>query len=119
MSADPRDLFHETARLSEAVTRPFPGSTKLQVATNRPDLTVTMRQVSQSATPSEGGSLANPPIVMYDTSGPYTDPEADIDLCRGLAPTRGGWIEERGDTEPLDGRSASYARERLADRASA
>jgi phosphomethylpyrimidine synthase len=117
MSADPRDLFHETARLSEAVTRPFPGSTKLHVATDRSDMTVAMRQVSQSTTPSEGGSQANPPIVTYDTSGPYTDPDADIDLCRGLEPVRRDWIGERGDTEPLEGRSASYARERLADRA--
>jgi phosphomethylpyrimidine synthase len=117
MSADPRDLFQETARLSEAVTRPFPGSRKLMVSTERPDVTVAMREVRQSATPADGGAVANPPLVMYDTSGPYTDPAADIDLCRGLRPVRAEWIRQRDDSEPLEGCSASYAQERLSDRA--
>ncbi|UCC15154.1 MAG: phosphomethylpyrimidine synthase ThiC [Gammaproteobacteria bacterium] len=115
MSADPKDLFEQTARLSEEVTRPFPNSEKVFVTGERPDIRVGMREVAQTDTPSEGGGLENPPITLYDTSGPYTDPGARVDLTRGLPATRGRWIEERADSEMLTGRSADYARERLAD----
>jgi len=115
MSADPKDLFEQTARLSDEVTRPFANSVKIHVTGTRSDLSVAMREVRQSPTPSEGGGIANPGISLYDTSGPYTDPDAGIDLCAGLPGLRSAWIEERGDTEPLAGRSAAYARDRLAD----
>ncbi len=62
-----------------------------------------------------GGSEDNPPIPLYDTSGPYTDPEADIDLTRGLAPLRARWIEERGDSETLTEPTSEYGRDRLQD----
>jgi phosphomethylpyrimidine synthase len=113
MSTEAENLFRHTARLSEQVTGPFPGSTKVYVNGSRPDLRVGMREVRQSDTPASDGGRANPPISVYDTSGPYTDPDTAIELERGLPPLRGGWIAERGDTEPLGGRSAEYAKDRL------
>ncbi len=115
MSADPKDLFEETARLSEEVTRPFANSTKVHVPGTRPDMRVAMREVRQARTPSENGGIVNPEISLYDTSGPYTDPDAAIDLCAGLPGLRSPWIEERADTEILTDHTARYARERLAD----
>jgi phosphomethylpyrimidine synthase len=71
-----------------------------------------MRQVHQSDTPGSFGSEQNPPITIYDTSGPYTDPDVTIDLMRGLQPLRDAWITERGDTEQLTGPSSAFGRER-------
>jgi phosphomethylpyrimidine synthase len=73
-----------------------------------------MRQVEQSATPASFGVEQNPPITVYDTSGPYTDPEATIDLMRGLPEVRSSWIEERADTQRLDGPSSAFGRQRQA-----
>ncbi len=115
MSTEAENLFRQTARLSEEVIGPFSGSAKVFVTGSRPDLRVSMREVRQSDTPASGGGTANPPVSLYDTSGPYTDPSAHIELETGLAALRGDWIEERGDTESLHGRSADYARARLQD----
>src|SRR5699024_4496254 len=57
----------------------------------------------------------NPPLAVYDTSGPYTDPEIDVDVRRGLPELRRNWIEQRGDSERLDGLTSEYGRERSAD----
>ncbi|MGD8637154.1 MAG: phosphomethylpyrimidine synthase ThiC, partial [Gammaproteobacteria bacterium] len=67
MSADPTDLLKQTARLSEEVTRPFMNSRKIIRTGSRGDIRVAMREVDQTATPAEGGSVANPPITLYDT----------------------------------------------------
>ncbi|WP_297527479.1 phosphomethylpyrimidine synthase ThiC [Thiohalobacter sp.] len=115
MSAIPDEFLEKTARLSEAVTRPFPNSRKIFVRGSRPDLRVGMREISQSPTPSARGEQPNPPIPVYDTSGPYTDPDARIDLRKGLPPLRAAWIEERGDTEQLEGPTSAYGRARQAD----
>ena len=103
MSANPRDALRDPARLGEALTRPLPGSAKLYVCGSRPDLRVAMREITQSPTPGVAGPVPNPAVVVYDTSGPYTDPAAAIDIRSGLAPLRQKWIEERNDTEALDG----------------
>lgn len=71
-----------------------------------------MREIDQHATAGLEGSQPNPAITVYDTSGPYTDPRADIDLRKGLAGARTAWIEEQGDTEILSDLSSSYGRER-------
>jgi len=115
MSAIPEDFVRKTARLSEAVTRPFPNSEKIHVQGSRPDLRVAMRRVTQADTPASFGAEKNPPITVYDTSGPYTDPEAAIDLMRGLPAVRAAWIAERGDTELLDGPSSAFGRQRQAN----
>jgi len=79
-----------------ALTRePFPASTKGRIAGSRPDLQVPVRDVR----------LTNgEKVSLYDTSGPYTDPNVDIDVRHGLAGVRAAWIDERGDTESYEGR---------------
>ncbi|MFP4696181.1 phosphomethylpyrimidine synthase ThiC [Thiohalospira sp.] len=104
-----------TRQLSEDVTRPLPGSRKVWVTGSRPDIRVGMREVEQSPTQTSSGLQPNPPLPVYDTSGPYTDPEAAIDLTRGLAGLREGWIAERGDTEELPDLTSEYGRARRDD----
>jgi phosphomethylpyrimidine synthase len=94
-------LPESAAQLSAEVSRPFPGSRKLFVAGGLFDIKVGMREILQSATPGRAGLEENPPIPAYDTSGPYSDPAARIDLTRGLAPLRAPWIGARGDTEEI------------------
>ncbi|SFD82810.1 phosphomethylpyrimidine synthase [Thiohalospira halophila DSM 15071] len=104
-----------TRQLSEDVTRPLPGSRKIWVTGSRPDIRVGMREVEQSPTQTSSGLQANPPLPVYDTSGPYTDPEAEIDLTRGLHALRDGWILERDDTEELADLTSEYGRARRDD----
>jgi phosphomethylpyrimidine synthase len=111
----PSDLARAARELSEAVTTPIAGSRKIHVTGSRPDLRVPLREIVQSATPTLFGGEANPPIVVYDTSGPYTDPEHAVDLARGLPALRAGWIAERGDVERLDGLSSAFGRARADD----
>ncbi|MCB1767023.1 MAG: phosphomethylpyrimidine synthase ThiC, partial [Candidatus Competibacteraceae bacterium] len=115
MSAIPQDFLQATAALSTAVTRPFPSSCKIYVTGARPDVQVPMREISQQPTPTGFGIEANPPIPVYDCSGPYTDPDARIDLLKGLPSVRAQWIEERDDTELLGGPTSDYGRARAAD----
>jgi phosphomethylpyrimidine synthase len=112
MNAVPSELIRDTERLSESVTRPIPGSRKVHVPGSRPDLRVAMREVMQANTQTLAGVQENPPITLYDTSGPYSDATVDINLAAGLAPLRARWIEERGDTEALAALSSSFGRER-------
>ena len=112
MSAIPEDFIKKTAQLSDDVTRPFPNSRKLYVQGSRKDLRVPMREIEQSDTPASFGTEKNPAITVYDTSGPYTDPEASINLLQGLPEVRTAWIEERGDTEVLDGPSSEFGHQR-------
>ncbi|MEK6694166.1 MAG: phosphomethylpyrimidine synthase ThiC, partial [Nitrospirota bacterium] len=78
---------------------------------------VPMREISLAPTKSfkNGQAEENAPFLLYDTSGPYTDPDAGIDLHQGLAPLRRPWIVERGDVEELPAVSSEYGRARLAD----
>ncbi|MBI2960994.1 MAG: phosphomethylpyrimidine synthase ThiC [Betaproteobacteria bacterium] len=114
MSANPKFLA-ASAHVDEAAVKPLPNSRKIYVEGSRPDIRVPMREVSQADTPASFGAEKNPPIFVYDTSGPYTDPGARIDIRAGLAPLRARWIEERADTEELAEPSSRYGRERLAD----
>ncbi len=83
------------AQLLALTREPFPASTKSYLAGSRPDLRVPVRDIA----------LTNgEQVSVYDTSGPYTDPTAEIDVRRGLASVRGAWIEGRGDTERYEGR---------------
>jgi phosphomethylpyrimidine synthase len=115
MSAIPEEFIKKTTQLSDEVTRPFPGSRKIYVQGSRPDIQVPMRQIQQADTPASFGVEKNPPITVYDTSGPYSDPAANIDLLAGLADVRAVWIRERNDTEQLDGPGSEFGRERQAD----
>ncbi len=71
-----------------------------------------MREISQADTPTAFGGEKNPPIYVYDCSGPYTDPAAKIDIRTGLPALRADWIAERGDTEELPGLSSEFGRSR-------
>ena len=114
MNANPQFLA-ATAQVDEAAIQPLPNSRKIYVEGSRPDLRVPMREISQSDTPASFGAEKNPPIYVYDTSGPYTDPNVKIDIRSGLAALRAGWIAERNDTEELAGPSSKYGIERLND----
>jgi len=103
------------AKVDEAATKPFAKSRKIYVQGSRPDIQVPFREISLSDTPSSFGGDANPPVVVYDTSGPYTDPSVDIDIRNGLPALRATWIMERGDVEQLDGPTSAFGHQRLVD----
>ncbi len=114
------------AHVDELAVKPLPNSRKIYVQGSQPDIRVPMREVSQSDTPlmfggesGAGGDGArsepNPPIYVYDCSGPYTDPAAKIDIRTGLPALRTRWIESRGDTEMLTDLSSEYGRQQAAN----
>ena len=115
MNAMPSPLQQQAQQLSDSVTRPIPGSRKVFAEGSRPDLRVAMREIAQTRTPTLFGGEDNPAITVYDTSGPYTDPDARIDLTAGLPALRARWIEERGDTAPLPGLTSEFGRARERD----
>ncbi|MGE5506721.1 MAG: phosphomethylpyrimidine synthase ThiC [Actinomycetota bacterium] len=88
-----------TGEKLEVTTGPLPGSRKIHVAGSRPDMRVAMREVDLE--PSAG----EPPVRLYDCSGPYTDPSVKVDITKGLVPLREKWILERGDVETYEGRA--------------
>ena len=105
----------DSAKVDSAAIKPLPSSRKIYVQGSRPDLRVPMREITVGDTPTEMGGEKNPPVVVYDTSGPYSDPEASIDLRKGLPPVRAAWIAERGDVEQLDGYTSEFTRRRMKD----
>ena len=105
----------KTAQVDPATTQPFTNSRKVYVQGSRPDIQVPFREISLSDTPSAFGAEKNPPVMVYDTSGPYTDPKVTIDIRNGLPALRAKWIEERNDTEQLDGPSSAFGVERQND----
>ncbi|MDR0528256.1 MAG: phosphomethylpyrimidine synthase ThiC [Zoogloeaceae bacterium] len=105
------------ATVDAASVRPFPNSRKIYAPGSRPDIRVPMREISQSDTLSSLGNEKNPPVFVYDSSGPYTDPDAAIDIRAGLPALRSPWIEGRGDTESLPELTSAYGRRSLEDAA--
>ncbi|BBE49686.1 Phosphomethylpyrimidine synthase [Ferriphaselus amnicola] len=114
MNANPQFL-NELAHVDEAAIKPLPNSRKVYVQGSRPDLRVPMREITLSDTRLSHGVETNPPIHVYDCSGPYTDPAVQIDIRSGLAPMRESWIVERGDTETLSQLTSDYGQQRLND----
>jgi phosphomethylpyrimidine synthase len=120
MSQSKHPLLRDTAQVDSASVQPFPASTKIYATGSRPDIRVPMREIHLTSTPVQGrdGSARlepNAPLRVYDTSGPYTDPNASIDIRKGLPGVRDAWIDERADTEFLDSETSSYTRARLHD----
>ena len=111
----PSPFSSKTAHVDEGAVKPLPESRKVYMHGSRPDIQVPMREISQSDTPASMGTEKNPPIYVYDTSGPYTDPAAKIDIRSGLPPLREKWIDERKDTEALSGPASAFGKQRLAD----
>ncbi len=114
MNAKPKFLS-ATATVDERAILPLPNSRKIYVEGSRPDIQVAMREISQSDTAAPYDAEKNPPIVVYDCSGPYTDPHVSIDISSGLQTPRTPWIIDRGDTEELSGPSSAYGIERMND----
>ena len=80
--------------------KPFPSSRKVYIAgTLHPEIRVPVREISLTE---------NPPVYVYDTSGPYTDPHVSIDVKKGLKPIRTVWTKKRGDVEELAGQPSSF-----------
>lgn len=115
MSAIPEDFVQQALKLSEEITKPFPNSKKVYVQGSRSDLRVGMREVECAPTTTQGLNEDNPPITIYDTSGPFTDPDVEIDLMKGLPGLRQKWVLDRDDTEQLDGPSSEYGLQRQED----
>ena len=116
----------DQARLDNVTRGPLPASRKIYVPGRlHPDLRVPMREIAQSPTkmrPSaaergatEPAEVLNPPVVVYDTSGPYTDSEVTINVGRGLTAVRQAWIRACGHAEEQPGISSAYGRQRLAE----
>ncbi|CAM8413822.1 ThiC Thiamine biosynthesis protein ThiC [Candidatus Methylopumilus universalis] len=105
-------FLNETASLDPEALKSFAKSKKVYVTGSRPDLKVPFREISLSDTPSSFGAEKNPPVMVYDTSGPYTDPDYQIDIRNGLPSLRSQWINERNDTEFLDGPTSIFGHER-------
>ncbi|MCC8174135.1 MAG: phosphomethylpyrimidine synthase ThiC [Odoribacter sp.] len=95
----------------------LPGSEKIYVKGELFDIEVPMRKINLSPTIEDDNTLTdNGSIIVYDTSGPYTDPNYEVNLQKGLPPIREKWIEERGDTIKLNTLSSEYGNQRLADK---
>jgi len=118
MNADPRTLSPLTRALDKTLTAPFPASRKVYLKSANDTLSVPMREIMLESTPATLGAEANAPLRVYDTSGPYTDPEARIDPAQGLVRLRTDWIHQRGDVETVT-LSSSYAKERASDTSTA
>ncbi len=103
------------------ITRdPYPGSRKIHIPGKIHPISVAMREIEFGAGHSNAGARGNGnsdrrAIAVYDTSGPFTDPNVEIDVYRGLAPIRSEWIRARGDVEELPNFSSRYTLERNAD----
>lgn len=100
MSMSPSSLNEQ----SISIMSNFSGSKKVYVTGSRPDIKVPMREIELSPTTGTFGEEDNPPVRVYDTSGPYTDPDYSVDITKGLPALRSTWIQERGDVEEYDGR---------------
>ncbi|MDV2115297.1 phosphomethylpyrimidine synthase ThiC [Alcaligenes faecalis] len=103
------------ASVDPAAIQPLPNSRKTYQTGSRPDLRVPFREISLADTPSHFGAEPNPPLSVYDTSGPYTDPSVQIDIRKGLPALRQAWISERNDTELMAGLNSQYGQARQAD----
>jgi phosphomethylpyrimidine synthase len=114
-------LTVDTDALLRLITRtPFPGSRKIYLTGERADVQVPFREVSLNHTISQDAAgveqrETNPPLRLYDASGAYTDPDAPIDVTRGLPALRAAWIGDRADSEALPTISSRYGLARLAD----
>lgn len=82
----------------------FPASKKIYVTGSRPDIRVPMREIQLTPTKTEAGTFENEPVKVYDTSGPYTDPDFQADIHKGLPAVRKQWILDRHDVVEYDGR---------------
>ncbi|MRR57036.1 MAG: phosphomethylpyrimidine synthase ThiC [Deltaproteobacteria bacterium] len=103
----------------ETVCKPFLNSSKVYITGSRPDIRVPMREITLSDVVSDAGTEKNPPVYVYDTSGPYTDGNVRIDFRKGLPELRKQWLDERGDAPLVSVAGQSHRRRASAPAASA
>ncbi|MCY8103059.1 phosphomethylpyrimidine synthase ThiC [Bacillus mojavensis] len=96
---------HSVQQANISIMSSFSGSKKVYVEGASPDIQVPMREIELSPTTGSFGEEENAPVRVYDTSGPYTDPDVKINIQEGLKPLRHRWITGRGDVEEYDGRA--------------
>jgi len=113
--ANNADLSTELAGDHYDAQQPLPNSRKVYIEGSRTDIRVPMREITLSPTQTNAGNEENLPLLVYDTSGPYTDPDVELDLKKGLPDVRSTWIDERADTESLTGLSSRFGNERRDD----
>ncbi len=102
---------------TEITQNPIPGSKKIYVPGKLYNVKVAMRQIELSGTKNSKGIIEdNKPLVVYDTSGPFTDPKIEVDIKKGLPKLRSEWIESRDDIEQLNAPSSEYGKQRLQDK---
>ncbi|MDY6829308.1 MAG: phosphomethylpyrimidine synthase ThiC [Pseudomonadota bacterium] len=118
MNSLPPSENQDRVVLDPVVRRPLPASRKGYRTGSRGDVRVPYREIQLTAG-ADGEGAAQPRLRVYDTSGPYTDPNHEVDLRLGLRPVREAWIQDRSDTEPLDGPSSAHGRSRRQDTAAA
>ncbi|RKZ39223.1 MAG: phosphomethylpyrimidine synthase ThiC [Gammaproteobacteria bacterium] len=116
MTMSSPNILSQTAQIDAISTQPFPNSKKNYIIGSRPDIRVPMREITLSDTVLKNGvHEINLPVIVYDSSGVYTDPDVSIDVRKGIPDVRSTWIEERGDTEILPSITSDYAAHRQAD----
>ena len=95
------------------IRKQFPNSKKIYIRGSRDDIKVPMKEISQTNIKTKKGHTKNPAILVYDTSGPYTDINTEINFSKGLSPLRAEWIKERKDTEVLKDRTSDFANQQV------
>lgn len=115
MSAIPEKVLSHTAKVDPSIIAPFPKAEKIYLTGSRSDIRVPMRRIELTDTRARRGLEGNLPVYLYDTSGPYTDPKAQVDIRQGLPRIRDPWIDDRGDSYPTGGASSEYSRRRAQD----
>ena len=115
MNANPDHFLEKISSLDTTSKQHFLNSRKIYVEGSRADIQVPMREIGLTATETENGIEENDPLRVYDSSGIYSDKEAQINLRAGLPPIRASWIEERADTEILESVSSTYGQARQSD----
>lgn len=105
--------LNQSVQVDRSAIAPFPNSKKIYVQGSKPSIQVPMREVSVSSTQTSSTPEYNPSVTIYDTSGIYTDPQANIDICKGLPDIRSIWINNRQATEQLTQLSSNFAQQRL------
>ena len=90
----------EAGKILKTASKTFNGSKKIYISGSNPEIRVPMREVIQTYSISKEGEYKNPPIYLYDCSGPYTDPEVKIDIEKGLPKLRANWLSSRKSKHP-------------------
>ena len=105
----------DEAKLDPLALKSFANSKKVYIQGSSSNINVPFREITISDTPSQFGAEKNAPVLVYDTSGPYTDPNYSIDIRNGLPELRKNWIDARNDTLNLDGPTSVFGQKRKID----